>query len=169
MGYEQGPMMYSDANGETVVRPSQTPIVWRISAYAAIRRDEELLMVLPTLVPLWCLPGGGIDSHETIADGVAREVFEETGYRAVVPELVPITVGEENFYWREREMFCNSLIMVYPAVLLSQEQDRAAINSAPDCPDEIARVTWVSLRDLCPQNVHSVHHAAVRRLQNGRR
>ena len=29
----------------------------------------------------WCVPGGGIEYHETIEQGVARECLEEIGYK----------------------------------------------------------------------------------------
>ncbi len=38
----------------------------------------------------WGLPGGGIESDETAAEAVVREVHEETGYRVEVERLIGI-------------------------------------------------------------------------------
>lgn len=52
----------------------------RESATAAILDGNgRLLLQLRSDVPVWVLPGGGVESGETPLQAVAREVFEETG------------------------------------------------------------------------------------------
>ncbi len=36
----------------------------------------------------WCLPGGGLDPFESLADGVRRELLEETGVAAQVGRML---------------------------------------------------------------------------------
>ncbi len=38
----------------------------------------------------WCLPGGGLESGESIAEACEREVFEETGLKVRVKRLVGV-------------------------------------------------------------------------------
>lgn len=36
----------------------------------------------------WCTPGGGVDSHESLTDGLKREIYEETGIKPVIGKLL---------------------------------------------------------------------------------
>lgn len=36
----------------------------------------------------WCTPGGGLEENENLADGVRREILEETGVDAQIDRLV---------------------------------------------------------------------------------
>lgn len=38
----------------------------------------------------WCLPSGGVEPGESVAEGCEREVFEETGLRVRVKRLVGV-------------------------------------------------------------------------------
>jgi len=69
----------------------------RVAAYAVIT-DDSGRMLLPHWhvngdAKGWTLPGGGLDPGEAPADGVVREVFEESGYEVEVEELL----GIDNF------------------------------------------------------------------------
>jgi 8-oxo-dGTP diphosphatase len=51
----------------------------RVGAYGVCVADDRILLSRYTS-GTWSLPGGGIDFGEDPADGVVREVNEETGY-----------------------------------------------------------------------------------------
>jgi ADP-ribose pyrophosphatase YjhB (NUDIX family) len=42
---------------------------------------EKIYLIRHTYLPGWHFPGGGVEPGETIEDGAAREVSEESGYR----------------------------------------------------------------------------------------
>jgi len=44
----------------------------------------------------WCTPGGGLNLNESLVDGVAREIFEETGVNATVGKLLFVQQYSEN-------------------------------------------------------------------------
>lgn len=50
---------------------------------AIIQHDGKVLLLLPKNKKNWHLPGGHIKASETFAQGVRREVFEETGLKVV--------------------------------------------------------------------------------------
>ena len=75
--------------------PPGAKVLQRLAAYALVVDEGRLLMSqLSDRVGgaggLWTLPGGGVDPGESPADGVVREVHEETGQEVVVDELVQV-------------------------------------------------------------------------------
>jgi 8-oxo-dGTP pyrophosphatase MutT (NUDIX family) len=66
----------------------------RVAAYAVVTSERGVLLTqfnTQTAVPgTWGLPGGGLDVGEDPVAGVHREVWEETGQRVELGELVAI-------------------------------------------------------------------------------
>lgn len=69
------------------------PYDTRLAAYCLVETEGKFLLTLwdmrhrdSKFLPRWSLPGGGIELGESLQDGAAREVFEETGYH--VKDLV---------------------------------------------------------------------------------
>ncbi len=55
----------------------------RLAAYAVVVDDRDRVLLAlwnETDEPLWTLPGGGVELHETVEEGAVRELREETGY-----------------------------------------------------------------------------------------
>jgi ADP-ribose pyrophosphatase YjhB (NUDIX family) len=69
-----------DAPPANSVVPSVTAVV--------VNEDGNLLLIHKTDNDLWALPGGGHEIGESISDTVVREVFEETGYKVEVIDIV---------------------------------------------------------------------------------
>lgn len=51
----------------------------------ALIEGDRVLLVRQTYLPGWHFPGGGVEPGETAEASAAREVEEETGYRATGP------------------------------------------------------------------------------------
>ncbi|GAA4189366.1 hypothetical protein GCM10022288_17080 [Gryllotalpicola kribbensis] len=64
----------------------------RVAAYCIIVDDGKVLLSHWNEGGSngWTLPGGGLDPYEDPRDAAVREVFEETGYRAELGELLGI-------------------------------------------------------------------------------
>lgn len=135
---------YHDADPEN--------IDWRISAYALVKVDDTILLMKSGWRDAYALPGGRIEPGETIADGIIRECYEETGYRIALSSDQPTYVGESNFF-SHRKGYMHSLILVYSAVLTSDTQNREII-----AEHESVKVDWVARRDLTPEKVCEIFH-----------
>lgn len=68
---------------------------------------SKVLVVKRRDVPIWALPGGGVDVGELPEDAVRREILEETGVyvrvRRLVAELTPINRLTERTFVYECE------------------------------------------------------------------
>jgi 8-oxo-dGTP diphosphatase len=67
------------------------PRIPRLSVRAVIMQDDRLLLV--NAYPggtsdLWCAPGGGVQSGQSLPDNLIREVHEETGLTVAVGALI---------------------------------------------------------------------------------
>ena len=65
-----------------------TPRPARHVAAAIVRRADQVVLVLqgaPGEEPFWALPGGVVEAHELVPEGLVREVYEETGLTIELP------------------------------------------------------------------------------------
>jgi len=79
------------------------PDLPRIGVGGVVIRDGRALLIRRGTEPLkgeWSIPGGMLDIGETLAEGVVRELLEETGLRVKIVEL--IEVFERIFYPDEK-------------------------------------------------------------------
>ncbi|MFA6118670.1 MAG: NUDIX domain-containing protein [Parachlamydiales bacterium] len=49
---------------------------------------KKILLIKRRDVPVWVLPGGGIEDNETSTEAVIREILEETGYKTRITKKV---------------------------------------------------------------------------------
>lgn len=52
------------------------------------KNKTEVLLVKRKDVPIWVIPGGGIDPYESPEQAVVRELKEETGYSVLIKEKI---------------------------------------------------------------------------------
>jgi 8-oxo-dGTP diphosphatase len=62
------------------------------SVSGAVFSDDrlEILLILRRDVPVWVLPGGGVDPNETPENAIVREILEETGFHVKICRLAGI-------------------------------------------------------------------------------
>lgn len=149
---------YVDHLGNLIAYDGESPLAWRVSAYAIVVRDGAILMVQPVWAARWELPGGGIhlETQETLAAGAVRECWEETGHR-FTPSEEPQFIRETFFLLRDPDCFCHSLIFAVRGTVMDQPDPAWH----PD-PNEIRSVRWVPLESLTGVIVHQPHQDALR-------
>ncbi len=82
---------------------------------------KQVLLIKRRDVPIWALPGGGIEDDEPAKEAVIRELFEETGLMCQVDRLVGI-YEPINFLAKETFVFECSPTSEIPTYLLPQQE-----------------------------------------------
>jgi len=82
----------------------------------------------------WALPGGAIETGETAAEAVVREVLEETGYRVKVERIVGVYSDPVHTTIR----YPNGDVSSYVAIAF----ECSVIGGAPALSGETAEVQW---------------------------
>lgn len=149
--------VYQDHLGVQVPYDGQSLVIWRVSAYAVVLRDENLLLVEPVWADRWELPGGGVDlqSQETLAEAASRECREETGYE-FTPSDQPRFIGEAFFLLREPDRYCHSLMFAIRGTVKDQPKPSWRAD-----PDEIRFTQWIPLVSLSTEEIHAPHRDAL--------
>lgn len=117
----------------------------RVAAYCVIIDDGKMLLSHwnENGKSGWTLPGGGIDPYEDPADAAVREVFEETGYRAELDELLGIdshvVAAEHRFHGATEPL--HALRIVYRGRVVGGE----LTNEVDGSTDEAA---WFDLSEI---------------------
>ena len=116
---------------------SGTAVGPQVCVGAVVVRDDCLLLVRRGRGPAageWSVPGGRVETGETLAEAVVREVAEETGLDVVCDELIG---------WVERiDPDHHFIIFDFGATPVG------AAEAAPRAGDDAAEVAWVPLNDL---------------------
>ena len=114
----------------------------RVGVGAICVRDGRLLVVQRGHAPgvgLWSIPGGHLETGETLAAAVAREVLEETGLEVTVGPLVGIA---------ERFSPIGHYVILDFAVT-------APPGAEPVAGDDATAVAWVTRSELCTPSTAS--------------
>ncbi len=137
----------------------------RLGAYAVVVHEDRILLtrISPVGYPAgsWTLPGGGVDHGESPHDAVVRELYEETGLRALESRLVDVhdvhvvATGRGDRYEDYHGVHLLYAVQVDPSV----EPHVVEIGGTTDV------ATWVPLVDvgtrvepLLPMVLHAVQH-----------
>lgn len=133
--------------GEEVTNPS-TPLHIRHGAKALISTPKRILLVKEQHLDgssFWTFPGGGVNSDESVFDGLARELFEELRCWSLVNEAVTTVL-----YAHSSRQNAFSLYTIFECSLLS--------TPIPNDKEGILEYQWVSPTNLPPSTLPQVRH-----------
>ena len=117
----------------------------RLAAYALLVDEHDRVLLAwwngeGHSDPEWTLPGGGIDFDESIRDGLAREMFEETGYT-----VEPGALLTDHFFTARGRTFdgwLRSQRFVFEASITGGELGTTEVGGSTD------HAAWVPLAEL---------------------
>jgi 8-oxo-dGTP diphosphatase len=140
----------------------------RPSAYAIIRHEDKILMLTTVGNGRYCLPGGGIESWETIPQALQRELVEETGIQIVVGSLAHFQ--EDFFYYDPTDEAFHGLLFYYACTPLTFD-----LLQGDEVDDEAAEnPQWVAIdalheENMQPQDTWLLKYLSKRNLSTGNR
>ncbi len=72
------------------MQEEKSPPIEKQAVYGIVFNEnrEEVLLIKRMDIPVWVLPGGGLDPGELPEVGAVREVLEETGFNSVIVRKV---------------------------------------------------------------------------------
>jgi 8-oxo-dGTP pyrophosphatase MutT (NUDIX family) len=127
--------------GEDVDIPT-SKFYFRPSAYGFIVRDGEILVMSNKSNDKLWFPGGGVEIHEKLEEGLKREVKEETGLEIEVGELV--LTKESFFYYQPLDQAFHSFLFFYKCSPLTD--NFLADEDVDDLESEKPR--WKSIKEI---------------------
>ena len=136
------------AKGDDRREYPQRPIV---GVGGVVLRGDHVLLIRRGRDPMrgtWSLPGGALELGETIAEGVQREVWEETGLRvrpvslvATLDRLLRDEAGAVQFHY---------VLVDWCCVPLTSEPVE------PICGDDALDARWVPIAELASYDLSEV-------------
>ena len=136
------PSFFRDREAPTPNRPR------RIGVVVFVERDDRVLLERRADFGTWGPIGGGLDEDETVTDGIAREIREETGLETISVELFGVFSDP-------------SRIVAYPdgsvMRLLSVVFTARVAEAVPRRSHESLELRWVTIAELRKIEVGPAH------------
>lgn len=110
-------MVFRNADNEEVAYDGSS-LSWRVSVYAVIAKDNEVLLIKNREEKLFDIPGGGVEINETLSEALKREAREEAGIEIEIGPIITATTGY--FYHTKQKQFFKTLQLFYTASVVGQ-------------------------------------------------
>ncbi len=106
--------------------------IFRIGVFALIfNHENQILLGHRRDIDWWNLPGGGMEIGETVDEAICREVFEETGLKVKVVQLVGVYSKPQ-----KQEVVLTFFCNIIGGTLQSTEETRESRYFHPDALPE---------------------------------
>ena len=156
-------MIFLNAQQQPVEKPAGEPVEWRVGLYPLVfSADDKVLMIQSNFSGKYEFPGGKMELQESIAEGLARECLEETGYKIKLVSQTPIYSGEQYFFGNITKKFYHAIHLFYEAELIEEKSSASLID--PD--GETAKVDRIALDQLTEANCQAIHWPVIQLLRD---
>ncbi len=132
--------------GEKVDIPT-SKFIFRPSAYGFIVRDQDILVMHNKNNDKLWFPGGGIEIHERLEDGLKREVKEETGLEIKIQKLA--LTKENFFYYQPLDEAYHAFLFFY---LCRPLTDKIAADDEVD-DFESEKPCWMNIAEIKKEDI----------------
>lgn len=116
------------------------------------QKREKVLLTQRADNGRWCLPGGGMDSGESVAQACEREVWEETGLKVRVTRLIGVYSNPDQ-------------LVIYPdgnkAFFVVMSFEAEIIGGELGLSDETTAFGYFSLEEMASMPMHGRHKQRV--------
>lgn len=102
---------------QEVVPYDGSPLHWRVSAYAFIVKENQLLIAQSAKEKLSDIIGGGIEMGESIEEALLRESMEEAGAKIKLGEFLEL---KQDWFYHNKGAFYQTLQLFYRAELIGE-------------------------------------------------
>lgn len=132
-------------NFDELVDVPKDKFVFRPSAYAIVKRGDEIVMLRNKGNGKLWLPGGGIEIGERIEDGLKREIDEEIGIKIKIGKLI---LAKENFfYYQPFDEAYHAFLFFYQGEYISGELKKDSDDLESKNPQ------WVKIKDIKKEDI----------------
>lgn len=109
-------LVFHDANQQPVPYDGSS-VQWRVSVYAVIARQDQVLIIKNSLEDLCDIVGGSIELGEDIGTALKRECLEEAGVQIEIGQLLDARV---DWFYHRSGTFFQTLQLFYTANQLGE-------------------------------------------------
>ena len=101
------------------------------------RSENEVLLIKRKDLPVWVLPGGGIEENETPEEACQRELFEETGIHGIVSRKLGYAPAINRFIAGAHLFECTMSTDPYQPLYPQEESEEVAFYSIDRLPSPL--------------------------------
>ena len=148
--------------GNVMGTPNFKGVTWRPSVYALVKNEQgEFLAMRLGVDGKLCLPGGGMEIEESLQECVAREVWEETGYRVEVA-ADPVYLSENMFFNERKNSFHHTLAFFYRGYVVDDSEGGRIFDK-----EDSVGVEWVNLESARKEDWNQWYWPVVKKVIDG--
>ncbi|MDO8507808.1 MAG: NUDIX hydrolase [bacterium] len=149
-------MKFTNPKGTVFYKPKAREVIPRPTVYGITFDDGKVLLVYDKIHKVFSLPGGAVESSESLDEALNREFLEETGI-GVARFIKKIGQLENNFYEDKLDIFYKASLHYF---LVELDSFSGKIQST----EEIEYTKWVDIEtlediDTSPRNVLMIRRA----------